>query len=578
MRARVGLLVSALSVAACATTPGPPSKPVAVFPSPAALAAVEARRVEVPVIPVAEVPAEGWTAEPARAPVAVGEPWTPQGAWDRAFAEAFVSSKRPGQLTRALACAAEELGRFHLEHGAAPPEALQRFMNAACGAFTPSMGYRTLQAPVSDGKSDEQLLDLYGGQLRSTLVGKTSEKARGVGFWFGRANGRFLAVATYDTSPVELQPFAVVPDASGDVTIEGRLLGDAAYFGGEVNQGRYGVRACHVDPSIARPRFRVTCRMSAEDETAWMQIVYAAPNTVLALPIAQILLRRDATEPLQFREVTYAGTHVVSDAAAFRVAAVAGLNAVRIQAHLLPVRLSAAESDAATRVSRQYFASSLGGGAAEDMNTVALGLLAGWQVQGTIRGGTFFAALVPRTRDVGRWLDYALAMPIGRETLMKPDIEEVAFGPAFLDEPAGVGAVVAGYQLQHGNDHSADAAAIMGRLAEARARSGKAPPRVLGNYGELIAEELQNVQRGEENPRQALDAALYGALRRYERSVRGYVIETSSVDAFEIPYELLMPTTLDVAIGVAHYKPPGAAWAQLVIVIVYASTMTFVHT
>ena len=121
----------------------------------------------------------------------------------------------------------------------------------------------------------------------------------------------------------------------------------------------------------------------------------------------------------------------------------AGLNATRVQAGLAPVRLAEAQSVTAARVARQYFAASLGpsglgdvaAGALDDMNTIALGLLAGWQVVGTIRDGTFFSALVPRTRDAGRWVDYALSMPIGREALMAPEIEEVALGSALFDDP-----------------------------------------------------------------------------------------------------------------------------------------------
>jgi hypothetical protein len=573
---RVVLAIGLLPTA-CATVPGPPSPPVAQFPAPAALAAVEARQVELPAVPAAEVPAEGWTIDPARAPVATGEPWKPESPIELAFASAVADSKRPARLTRALGCAAGEIGRFALEHDAPPPESLQRVVNAACGVVAPSVGFQSLRGEVPARLSDAQILERFGAELGPKLLARVPVAAVEIGFALVRARGQLMAIADYDVVPVDLEPFSVVPDAHGDVVVSGRLRGEAAFFAGLINQGSYGVRDCAVDPSVARPQFRVTCRMAREDETAWMEIVYAPPGTVLALPLAQILVRRDVAKPVSFQEPAYAQARAVAEVVEFRAAVVEALNATRARAGMKPVRLSALESDTATRVARQYFAAALGAGGVADMNTVALGLLAGWQVPGTIRGGTFFAALLPATRDVGRWLDFALTLPLGRDALLQADVEEIALGPAFLRGPDGLGAIVAGYRFQHGDDHAADVATVLRRITEARTGRGLPLPKALSGFDAAITEELGAVKRGEENPSQALQASLQRALRRYERSVRGLVVEATSPDVFEIPAELVAQPNLQLAIGAVHYKPPGAAWSQLVIVIVYISSASFVN-
>jgi hypothetical protein len=571
------VLASVVLGAACATVPGPPSAPVAQFPTPAALAAVEAHEVELPSVPAAEVPAEGWTVDQARAPLATNEPWQPAGPVEVAFAGAFADARRPARLTRALGCVAGEIGRFVLEHGAVPPESLQRVVNAACGVFAPAVRFQSLRLQASEQVSDERLLARFAPELGSKLVARLPADAVEVGFAVVRGRGQLVAIADYDKAPVDLEPFSLAPDANGDVVVAGRLRGDSAYFGGYINQGPFGVRTCNVDPSVARPRFRVTCRAAREDETAWLEIVYAPPGTVLALPIAQILVRRDPAKPVSFQESADAPARPVADAAAFSAAVLETLNATRARAGLKPVRLSEVESATASRVARQYFAAALGAGGAADMNTVALGLLAGWQVPGTIRNGTFFAALLPATRDVGRWLDFALTLPLGRAALLQADVEEIALGSAFLQAPDGMGAVVTGYQLQHGDDHTADVAAVLRRITEARTGRGLSIPRKLPSFDAVITDELGAVKRGEENPTQALHASLQAALRRYEHSVRGLVVETITPDGFDIPAELLAQPTLQLAIGAAHYKPPGAAWAQLVIVIVYLPSASFVN-
>ena len=55
------------------------------------------------------------------------------------------------------------------------------------------------------------------------------------------------------------------------------------------------------------------------------------------------------------------------------------------------------------------------------------------------------------------------------------------------------------------------------------------------------------------------------------RDMRGLLIESMSVEDMEIPPELLGQATMSLEIAIAHYKPPGAAWAQMVIVLVFTS-------
>ena len=100
--------------------------------------------------------------------------------------------------------------------------------------------------------------------------------------------------------------------------------------------------------------------MAADDETAWIQIVYAPPRSVLAQPIVQVLARHDARKPLVYSQNPYAPSRPVTDAASFGPAVLVWLNATRALAGLPPVRLAEAQSATASRVARQYFAAALG--------------------------------------------------------------------------------------------------------------------------------------------------------------------------------------------------------------------------
>src|SRR5262245_10385833 len=287
---KAGVLAAAVAFASgCA---GVSSKPVVEFPSQAQLDALEGNPVTLPVYRTGEVPREGWSVEQATAPADAGDDlWLPRGAWEQAFASAYSAVGDGSSLTRAMACAARELGRFTLEKQAPPPEPLRQFMAAACGVFAPSVGLQFLQRAVSEDAGDDPLLGDAKEQILSALVAGLPPDARYVGFWFGRQGDRAVALAAFDATPVQLKPLSAVPDANGELTIEGRLDVDAVYVDGFANQGRFGVADCLVDPSVQRPEFRVTCRMAPGDDLAWMEVVYAPPRSVLAVPIVQVLAR-----------------------------------------------------------------------------------------------------------------------------------------------------------------------------------------------------------------------------------------------------------------------------------------------
>jgi hypothetical protein len=375
----------------------------------------------------------------------------------------------------------------------------------------------------------------------------------------------------YAVPRARLTPAPLQPDAAGNLTLEGELTEPADYVSGYVNQGRFGVAPCSIDPAVGRPRFRASCPLAPGDATAWVQLFFAQPRRVLAIPFVQVLARRSLEEPLLFRPESYAGDRPVGSAAEFSAAVVEQLNAVRAQATLPPVGLAAAQSATAARLATHYFSATLAPRRRyQDADEIAMGLLAGWEVGGMIRDGHFISNVVANTRDAGRWLTATLAMPLGRTALLAPDIETIALGPLLLSEPNGLGAVITGYRFHHGNDHNQDVARLYARMAEARKRAGQEAPRHLAALDKDMSTELQRVNAGQIQPRQAMDEMLADAAARYGRSMRAYLIEATSLDAFEIPPTVARQRHLDLEIGITHHRPQGAAWAQLVILVVYA--------
>jgi hypothetical protein len=390
-----------------------------------------------------------------------------------------------------------------------------------------------------------------------------------VGLWFGRGQKEVVAVAVYDKLEAKLQPFSLVPDASGDLVVQGEIPGVVEYVTGYINEGRYAADSCFVDPTVRLPRFRVSCHMTDGDATARVELLYAQPHKVLAFPFAQFLARRDPASPVAYQPEVIGVGRAVSSREEFARMAFEQLNEVRRAANLSPVKLALAQSDTAARLSEHYFAASQDRKNRDAMNTIALGMLAGWQVGGMIRDATFVSVMVPHTRDAGRWLGEVLAMPLGRVSLMDPNIEEVAFGPVMHAQPDALGAVVTGYRFHHSNDHAKDVGRLLFRMASARRGLKLALPQRLAQLDEVLANELARVNEGQQQPWDALQSVLEVGVSRYGTNMRGYVLEASSLNAVQLPPELVSQRNLEVAVGVTHFKPPGAAWAQLVIVVVF---------
>jgi hypothetical protein len=584
------VLLTAAALAGATVSCGTSSRPIVEFPSAQTVAQLGARPVAPPPsLDAAAVPSGTWTVDATLTATSADEAWRPENDVDRAFAAAAERAPHRPRLTRAMQCVARELGRFYLETKGRPPQALDDFITGACGAVWPGYGFRSLSRELgSSPPSDGELLQAWAPKI-AEMAGQLPPAATDAGFWFGRAQGRAVAMVAYAAALAEVKPISLDPGTTGNLTFEGQLRENASYMVGYVNRGRYQVDACFVDPGVARPRFRITCHVDPGDRSAWIQLLYARPRRVLASPFMQLLARRPSSEPFRFSETAPAATEASPAAApaaapaspgggggatpdSFVQSVLSQLNAVRAQAQLPPVQLAAQQSSTATRLAAHYFAASLSKDGGAHLDAIALGLLAGWQVDGMIRDGNFTTSLVAYTRDPGRWLHAALERPLGRFTLLARDIDVVAIGPTLFSSPEGVGAVVTGYRLHRGADHADDVRKLYERLERARQRLGLAAPKRLEGLEALMRGEMLRVHQGKAQPAEAMQRVLDAASEKYKAGMRGHVLETTSLDALQLPAEVLRQPVLQMEMVVTHHRPPGAAWGQLVILVIYKDT------
>ena len=243
------------------------------------------------------------------------------------------------------------------------------------------------------------------------------------------------------------------------------------------------------------------------------------------------------------------------------------VNGVRKQAKLAPLALAARQSEIAARLAPRFFAAVMGKVDPLDADRIVLGIIAGWDIEGTVRQGGFSATMIGETRDVSRWLSTALEFPGGRQALLSPDTVLLAIGPLLVEQNQLLGAIVGSYSL-FGDNHTADEATIFDLIARHRAGLGMSPPKRVDALDAHMLAAGRTIRSRAATPINTLNDLLQASARALQRSVNGFVLETSRLEDFRLPEELLRRRGLEVAIAVTHYQPPGEPWGRYVILVV----------
>jgi hypothetical protein len=510
------------------------------------------------------VAVDAWTFEST--PPGEGAAYDDPSPWGAFLREVIAPSASRVSLSPAMRCAADEIARFVLKHGALPTESLRRFTVARCGAVssTATPLYWSVTAPAS--VRDEEVIAHARGHL-GEMIGKTiAQGYRVIGLAAVRDADRIVVAAVTGTDDVRLEPGSRTLDASRRVTLRGTVRGEVASLSAMINQGDALAKHCEPDARVAPPRFAITCSLAEGDKSAWIELLARKPGRLLISDVADLLVYEGDPSALTYKVQTSGAAAPVNAPADFTRALLDRLNGVRSRAKLPPLVLAPKQSAENTRLAGTLVdASHANDDAIADR--IAIGLLAGWNVDGLIRAGNFFSLEVAPTKDATAWLDFALERPLGRSVLLDPDVRKIAIGPAIPDGVPALSAAVTTYALFESRDHSADEKRVLAKISAMRALHGAPAAVRVGGLDEL-AQEAALVQSKGKPPAEALQNVLDAAAQRTGGGVRGLVLETSDLDELPLPPELLAPGPLRIALAVTHHRAEGAAWGQYVVFIV----------
>ncbi|HLK38822.1 MAG TPA: hypothetical protein VKU41_18805 [Polyangiaceae bacterium] len=543
---------------------GQPSRPTTAFPAQNELASLPSLPAPPDAFAGSAVPVDGWDA--STPPAVQDDPaaYDDASAWgDLARSVALARHDRL-RLSPALRCAATEVARFYVEQHGLPTESLRRFVVARCGGSTPDSLPVALSLTIPEGTTDAVAFEHTGPQLRQLVEARIASGRWALGLATARRGTRFAAVALLGTDEVTLEATSRVADASHRAIVRGRLRDPAAAAMGLINRGQFGTRVCESDASLAPPAFAVSCELDPGDKAAWAEIVVRREGHVLSHTVADLLLTSGDVAEVQYRPRALGPPALVADAAGLTSALLDAINRTRVQAALRPLALATKQSAHNLRLAGTFIDASFKH-REDDADRIALGLVAGWEVDGTIRDGSLFVGMVAPTRDANVWLEFALERPVGRSVLLAPDVSRIAIGPALPPGGASaLGAVVTTYALFESPNHEADAAKVLARVQGARAAASRAPL-VPIDAGPDLREQSARILRGESEPFAALNVAMRSLVQRSRGVIHGFVVEANDLDVAPIPDAVLHAPAGRVAVSVTHHRVKGAAWGQYVI-------------
>lgn len=515
-----------------------------------------------------------------RPPAALGEPWS----------EFLATRTRSNDatITEEMTCTARHAGLFVLAHGARPSDDLLDVMSSRCGAL--AVGLVATFAVLDDdrARSDEETFAQWEPVLtRAIRIPRQRHQVAGI--FFGRDRGRAAVVVVSGADRAEVSAAPRRPDERGHLVIRGTLRDPAAQARGAITVDRYRTEPCRLDPAVQLPDFVMTCTPSRSDRRARIEMVAFAPSrpygvTALRMdlwpsepPGADVVYRRPVYEAAG--QAAGRPTGPMSPEDDLRFALRDAVNAIRADAGLAPLVLAPAQSQLATRLAPRYLTEVYGITADErqtpgsqapgspSSEDIALGLMAGWDVPGTVyRSG--FTMAVSGAPDAGVLLGSIASSPFGRRVLFDPGAHFLALGPVVKNGAAA--SLVATYAVVEQVDRRAVVARALATVERRRGERGLSSSGHLDEARRIIADAAKRLESGRLDPDSAAAWLLSqtGELRAH--NTWAWTLAVPEPGPFPFPEQLFERDRIRVAAALTTYRPPGDAWASFVLIVVAA--------
>jgi len=547
---------AALSAPACASKPGE-------FPTQGELSDLAAQVAPTGMFGKSAVDVSAWELKGPLADTIEATAHDGSSPWDKLLKD--LAASRTGLLfmSESAHCLARETAAFLVEKKALPPEPLQGFMAARCGAPSRSFAIQVLSGEVAKETTDDKLAADWHPKVGEMIRATAGHGSQAAGVAFVRGETRAAVVVVAQDRRVLLEKTSLFPDTENHIVLKGELLAPAAQIRGIANQGRFGFADCTINQGVKLPSFELICAVKPEDESARITVAAYPPGRILGATVADMLVFPAGATTTRFEPPAQA-TGGALDGAGLAEA----LNGVRKEAGLALVEHDAAQAGVVGKLSPFYFAAALGLMDATIADKVVLGVRAGWEVNGLVQEGDFASIVAPGAKTAAEVIDTAIAAPATRSALLDPEIRRIAIGTVIEPASNTAAALFGTYVLADPSKHEKEAAAVIARITRLRAAKKLPAPEIIGEVAGHAARVAQQIDAGEATPDEALNDLMKQSVQTLSSGVQGFALSGSSTAQLSIPDALLSRPTLRLAIAVGHYKVKNEPWTKLAVLLV----------
>lgn len=553
-----GVVLGVAGAWGCATTPkwaAATTMAEEKFPPKAELQQLSLRPSRLDPAHQAAAAVEEWTLEGPLASSLEARPVPATSPWERAVIDAQPSLAQA--LTEDHRCIAREVARFVLAKNTYPGHSLRAFISRRCGTTANHVGLRSLTGEVPASVSEAKWLEHWKPQLAEMA------KALGAVDLAGAAVARdgtraVLIIAGSQAGAVLARPVPLVGPGLTKVEVHGRLArGGAERIEARINQGDLESTGCKTLGAASPPEFAFECEVREGDARTTVEVVAFDPGRILGRGVVALSLWPSGPGASTWRRPARSAAVAQGEFGARFIAAV---NAMRTRAGLGMLTEAKAQSATAVGLAPHYFAASLEGGDKLDADRVALGMLAGWDVEGDIVSSGFGNEWLSGTRDLDTFLEFCLDSPFQRKSLTDARATQIAVGPLEFDASSTLAAIFATYVPLGTFDRKESEIAIITRLNQLRLDRGLPLAQWTlwpQDEGALIERHLKSRRYGPDDAgRHALEATAAVS----KDSVQGYVQLVDDLEHFQFPPEVLLRPDINVFLAVGTYR--GESWAQ----------------
>lgn len=462
-------------------------------------------------------------------------------------------------LTPNMLCFAREYGRFLGAHGERPQLDLQAFMAGRCGVWaTPSVTFMTQDAgtplPAPNGATIDQLV---GSLPQSSDRGE-------LGVWFGSGEKHQVLISAFAVPRVQLSKLAHNEET---VRLAGQLLDATGWLQSHATVGALGFRACVPSPgSTARlPAFDLSCPVDSNDPSTVIDLAAGAPDAVLGARVLSLVV--PLADPVSS---TYQASEITGIANQGDL--VAQLNAVRQHLELPALQNVPAQSQVAKALLPHYFGAAAAG-ETRATELIALGLMAGWDVEGPIRDANFASFMARRGDHSPSLLAELTYFPSTRSTLLDPNASKLAIATMKAPDSETVGGYVTTYTLFEDRRYKQYEVALLDELDRHRAAKNIGPvERVSGSDTDKDLDPIMTkLTKGKITPSEGMDKVLSTYASKLQRNFRGFILGTMVIDGWmpTFPADLVDAKKVAVTARVGYYTAKGTSWGQYVVYLIY---------